>query len=64
MSARDGGRMGTLKSCSEDKSSLVGRVWGGIFNCPLCLEEDMFKIILISLDCKEIQPIHPKGNQS
>ena len=46
--------MVTLKSCSEEKYSLVGRVWGGIFNCPLCLEEDMFKIIVILLDCKEI----------
>ena len=64
VSARDGGRMVTLKNCSEEKSSLVGRVWGGIFNCPLCSEEDTFKIILILVDCKEMQPIHPKGNQS
>ena len=30
----------------------------------LVLKLNLFIIIVISMDCKEIQPVHPKGNQS
>lgn len=50
VSARDGGRMLAVKGCSEEKSSLVGRVWGGISDCPLCVEGDVFRIIIIQYE--------------
>lgn len=33
-----------LKGCGEEKSPLVGHVWGGICDCPLCVEGDVLRL--------------------
>lgn len=35
------------KGSGEEKLSLMGRLWGGVFDCPLFVEGDVFRVMLI-----------------